>query len=222
MKKRHFELLLDQLELQYYFANSSFNKFNNLYHEIKEKNAKPTAIIKVNEIEFWLSLREFVTSLANIAKILVLPTENENLNKNYSRKMDQKRRGRDVLIQEIGLVGNLPVISDKLLRNSLEHIDERIDDYDKPGIKLTNNRSIIPNFFRGSKAIVQIDDSIEKFDKTDYKENIFYEEKEIYYAAFGDDVPIIEAAKELGLLGEKIREVKDKLEKGELDSKFNY
>lgn len=219
MKKRQFELLLDQLKLQHEFAEYSLSKFISLYSEIKEKN--PHYVIEVNDIEFWLLLREFATSLANIAKILVLPTKKEVSHTKESGFLNKKRKGRDILLQEIGLRDRLPVISDKLLRNSLEHIDERIDDYYKAGIKIAHNRSIIPNFFRKNKGSIRIDDKITEFKTTDYKENIFYDEKEVYYAAFGSDIPILKASKELRLLGKRMTEVKEKLDAGKLDDKFN-
>ncbi|MGM9882920.1 hypothetical protein DN444_01510 [Lactobacillus reuteri] len=218
MRKEHFNLLLDQLELQCDFADYSFSKFNELYRELPHTKA---LIHPGNKI--WFFLRGFTTASANIAKLLVLPTEDEsNYNERAKEELRSKRIARKLLIEKLNVNDQLPIIASKKLRNSLEHIDERIDNYDKPGVKLDFNRSVAPNFLRKMKGSVQLGNQVTTFDKTDYKENLFYENNTLYYAAFGSDTPLYEAHQELLNLKKKVEELRLQFNNGDFDTEFSY
>ncbi|WP_347980277.1 hypothetical protein [Limosilactobacillus allomucosae] len=208
MKKEYFELLLDQLELQCSFAEYSFKKFYGMYIKFDLESSK--VIYQTND-EIWFYLRGFTISLADIAKLLVLST----------KQSDIRRVKREVLLQKIDILPELSVITDKKLRNALEHIDERIDEYEESGVKLVLNRNIAPNFLREMKGSVKINDQINNFNKTNYTENLFYEKNMLYYAAFGVDIPLNQAYEELLKLKEDIKKIKRQFCEGKYDSEFN-
>lgn len=219
MRKEHFNLLLDQLELQCDFADYSFSKFNKLYREFPHTRS----LVQPTSNKIWFFLRGFTTALANIAKLLVLPTEDEsNYKKRTKEGLESKKAERKMLIEKIDVNNQLSTIASKKLRNSLEHIDERIDNYDKPGVKLKFNRSIAANFWRKMKGSVQLGTQITTFDKTDYTENLFYENDTLYYAAFGSDIPLYEAHQELLNLKKNVEELRMRFDNGEFDTEFSY
>lgn len=220
MRKEHFNLLLDQLELQCDFADYSFSKFNKLYRELPYTQ---TLIRPVSNNKIWFFLRGFTTALANIAKLLILPTEDESIySKRAKKELKSKRTARKLLIEKLDVNDQLPTIASKKLRNSLEHIDEEIDNYDKPGVKLDFNRSIAPNFLRKMKGSVQLNNQVTFFDKTDYKENLFYENNTLYYAAFGSDTPLYEAHQELLNLKKKVEELRMQFDNSDFETEFRH
>lgn len=228
MKKQTFGLLLDQLIFQINSSMISLNKVIDLYKQnrkiMKQRNLeeyKP-------EDEFWIYLHSYAISLSNIAK-LFHPTG--ILDEKEFKRREENRR---VFVEQFAsnsndLMKKYKHIANKDLRNSLEHIDQRIEDFGKnDGIFLSLNRKIVPiDLLEGiQKVSLKVNGRIakEKILNVSSLESFFYDpenDDNDVYSAFGSDLRIQDTFLELDAMKEKAVEIMNKYNSGKLDILFD-
>lgn len=226
MKKQTFGLLLDQLIFQINLTVISLNKVVEIYKRNRKAMRQKQVTIYEPEDEFWLYLHSYAISLSNIAK-LFHPTGNkkeaECREKNREIFKKQFASNQDELKKEYGHIAN------KDLRNALEHIEQRIDDFGKnDGLFLSLNRKIVPiNLLDSTQnALLKVNGQVteEKVLYVSSLESFFYDpenDDNDVYSAFGSELRIQDTFLELDVMKEKAVEVMNKYNSGELDNLFD-
>ena len=120
-----FDLLKDELKLQTNFAILSINNFNKCLQETN----KPGNYIHSRElrIEFWYYLQNYIVSLGNISKLL-----------NRIQGLNEPSKQKPTFNIE-----DYPHLMDRKMRNTLEHIDERLIALSKISNVSIFNRNIV-------------------------------------------------------------------------------
>ncbi|MBD9366061.1 hypothetical protein IAP91_11630, partial [Leuconostoc mesenteroides] len=110
---------MDELTLQVDFALFSVSMFS----QILNNSSK---LRYINEGEFWYYIQNYVIELANISKILFITKKNGEREKAFNLRKEK----RDFFISTLG-IQNIDAIKDKRMRNTLEHIDEKLEKFSK-------------------------------------------------------------------------------------------
>lgn len=231
MKKQTFGLLLDQLIFQINLTVISLNKVVEIYKKNRKVMRQKQVTIYEPEDEFWLYLRFYAISLSNIAK-LFHPTQFQEKDEEFKwREKSRKIFTEQFDSNDKRLFKKYSNIADKSLRNTLEHIDQRIDNLeinDKDSISLSLNRKIVPiNLLDNTQnASLKVNGKVveEKILHVSSLESFFYDPENVdndVYSAFGSKLNMQDTFSELNKMKEKAIEVMNKYNSGKLDSLFD-
>lgn len=201
MNRKEFALFLDELTLQVDFALFSVNMFS----QILNNSSK---LRYINEGEFWYYIQNYVIELANISKILFITKKNGEREKAFNLRKEK----RDFFISTLG-IQNIDAIKDKRMRNTLEHIDEKLEKFSKSDKQFIFNKIITPSrgIVIGDKPYLDVDNNQLRNYLTDL--NVF--------VLFGKIFEVNKTYDELIGLKDKIELGRKKLNGGEFDDLFD-
>lgn len=201
MKKQEFELFLDELNLQVDFALYSADMFQQVYVEMSSGTRKQTN-------KFWYYLQNYVVELANVSKILFISKkgyEAENIFKLRKAK-------RDFIIDTLD-IKNINAIKNKQMRNFLEHIDEKLEEFARIDQRFIFNRNI------GPSDAIMIDNKPYLSDDSKQLRNYFTDLN--VFVLFGKRFDVKKTHDELLDLKGKVELGKEKLDRGDFNDLFD-
>ena len=201
MKKQEFELFLDELKLQVDFAFYSLNMFKQTYNAILSGNGN-------QQVEFWYYLQNYVVELANVSKILFISK------KSYEKEnaFRLRKAKRDFIIDVLD-IKSIDAIKNKQMRNSLEHIDEKLEEFAKKDQQVIANRNI------GPSNAVMIDNKPYLSDDSKQLRN-YLTDSDVFFL-FGKRFDVAETMRELIDIKKKIELGQEKLDKGDFNDLFD-
>ena len=143
----------------------------------------------------------------------------------------KRKEDREVFRRIILGKNNEYAISDyRNLRNALEHIDQRIDEFNTSHLKISDTRKLLPSFVTNNRATASIgleNEIIEhKYGNKKYGdeenlnfcENFFYDKNE--YVAYNERLSIDQSFREVKKLYDRVKQIKQLLQNNKLDELF--
>lgn len=184
MEKNREELFIDELKTQVEFALIS----------VKEVNKFLTALdtgFPEDATPFWFNAQNLIVYSGNLSKILWgVNSKDERLNK--IRKQERK-----ILREKLG-ISEHSVLKKRYLRNALEHIDEKLEDFTKKPQMIMNKN------FGPVRSMVQIGESI--YDISNERNLRHYDQDEKMYYFYGESVNLEKLYKGILQLDKNIKE----------------
>lgn len=124
------DLFIDELKTQIDFALFSVDEMKEVLKTLESR-------AKIDSDRFWYNAQNFVVYSANISKIL-WGVKDRNYQKNQIRKQERNQLRNKLKIE------NNSRLKNRNLRNALEHIDEKLEDFTSEPQSIILNRNIGP------------------------------------------------------------------------------
>lgn len=209
MKKIKFELLLDELKLQTNFSIISMKYLEKNLDDKWNQYSLGNEDNRINnQYEFWYYLQNYVVALGNVSKLLFISRNPSESNSEYQKR----KKDRDLFLRILEIDNNIS-LRNKKMRNILEHIDERIEEFSKKEKNIIANKNIGPStmILIGDKYLFEDDaDNLRNY-LTDRKEFILFGRRFNLEVTFGEVI----------IIKNRIVTIQEKLDKGELDDLFS-
>lgn len=186
MKKIREDLFVDELKTQLNFALISIKEINTFLNSLSENRT-------FNEDFFWYYAQNLIVYSGNISKILwgVYPKGIDKLVKN------KRLKERKELREKIGVNENT-VLRNRYLRNSLEHIDEKLEEFTKKESTIILNKNIGPIL-----GMIQLGN--DPYDISKEKNLRHYDQETKIFYFYGESINLQELYKDIIELKEQIR-----------------
>ncbi|WP_414838586.1 hypothetical protein [Carnobacterium sp. TMP28] len=184
MEKNRERLFIDELKTQIEFALLSVKEVNKFLTASDTEFPKDTT-------PFWFNAQNLIVYSGNISKILWgVNSKNEKIN-------EIRKKERKILRKKLG-VSEESILKKRYLRNALEHIDEKLEDFTKKPQMIMNKN------FGPVKGMVQIGESI--YDVSKERNLRHYDQDEKMYYFYGESVNLEELYKGILQLDKNIKE----------------
>lgn len=121
MNKSLFERMLSELKLQTNFAIISINLMNEQFDKMSDNSGLGIDISA--SYTFWYALQNYVVSLGNISKLLY------GVKGTSSVEVWNLRKKQRIFFRNRLNIKNNTTLKNRQMRNSLEHIDENIEQF---------------------------------------------------------------------------------------------
>lgn len=206
MKKSKYDLFLNEIKLQTNFAIISYNNYVKSLGEFMSSNiASKESIGSLNEI--WYYLQNYVVSMANISKLLFPTRKHKESKASYERRLSE----RNIILETLQLPENIK-LKNKQMRNTLEHIDEKLETF-------SNKNTIIFDRNIGPSDSFSINGIETMIDDGDYLRNLVTDREE--FILLGKRLNIKETLSEVIMLRDSIIERDKEFKRGDLDYLFS-
>lgn len=188
LNKKREKLFIDELETQINFALLSIENINNFLIKMDVGDSS-----EVNK--FWYYAQNLIVYAGNISKILWGVKIKNNRTLNQKREIERRELRLKLKVSETSLLKR------RYLRNALEHIDEKLEEF-------TNNpQSLILNKNMGPiKGIIQIEEK--DYDISKEKNLRHYDPDAKVFYFYGENINLEELFKAIKELEKNIKEYK--------------
>ena len=190
MKKKREDLFIDELKTQIEFALISIEGVN------KFLTALDTGFPKEKETElFWYNAQNLIVYSGNISKILwgIYKKGEAYQNINRLRRAERKELRNKLNVNEQSVLKN------RFLRNALEHIDEKLEDFTENDQFSVLNKNIGP-----VRNMIQYGDEI--YDISKEKNLRHYDQNKKIFYFYGEHVNLEKLYKDIKALKISIEE----------------